>query len=260
MIIAVMMMFTLNSYGSGGGAQWGYSGAEGPANWAKLSSGYGTCKLGMSQSPVNIAASKSLRADLGPIELDYRPTPLSVVNNGHTIQANYSSDSHMRVSGKTYKLLQLHFHSPSEDNVNGKPYDMQAHFVHKSDGGQLAVLGVFLKKGKENPFIQKVWDEMPHKAGETQTSNAQINGAELLPSNGTYYHFSGSLTTPPCSEDVQWYVLKTPVEVSARQIKQFVSVVGHNARPTQPLNDREVIEVTESSLVFTKIEGSSQCR
>ncbi len=257
MFIAVMMLFTLNSYGSGGGARWGYSGASGPSTWGDLGPEYGTCKLGMSQSPVNIAPSKALRADLGPIEFDYRDTPLKMINNGHTIQANYSSDSFMRVSGNTYKLLQLHFHSPSEDAVNGKPYDMQAHFVHQSSEGQLAVVGVFLKKGKHNPFIGTLWNEMPHEVNHEQVSQTQINGSNLLPSNGSYYHFSGSLTTPPCSEDVQWYVLQTPVEVSAEQIKKFVSLVGHNARPTQPLNDREVIAVSTGSIVFSHLNAPS---
>ena len=135
---------------------------------------------------------------------------------------------------------------------------MQAHFVHKNNEGQLAVVGIFLKKGKKNPFIQTLWDEMPHEVNQEQTNNrVQISGAKLLPANGSYYHFSGSLTTPPCSEDVQWYVLKTPVEISAGQIKQFVSAVGHNARPTQPLNDREVIEVKTGSIVFAHMESSS---
>ncbi len=258
MIIAVMTLITLNSYGAGGGAHWGYSGASGPANWGDVKPEYGTCKLGMSQSPVNIIPTKALRGDLGPIEFDYRDTPLKMINNGHTIQVNYGSDSFMRVSGKTYKLLQLHFHSPSEDSVNGKSYDMQAHFVHQNSEGQLAVVGVFLEKGEYNPFIGTLWNEMPHEVNSEQVSHTQINGSSLLPSNGSYYHFSGSLTTPPCSEDVQWYVLQTPVEASAEQIEEFVSLVGHNARPTQPLNDREVIAVTTGSILFAHLSAPSK--
>ncbi len=257
LIMATIMLFAFNGYASGGGAQWTYEGAAGPSNWGDLSSAYGTCKLGMSQSPVNIASSSTMRADLGPIEFDYRETPLRMLNNGHAIQVNYTSDSYMRVSGKTYKLLQFHFHSPSEDTVNGKHYDMQAHFVHNNNEGQLAVVGVFLKKGNHNPFIQTLWDEMPSEVNHEQTGHAKINGAQLLPSNGSYYHFSGSLTTPPCSEDVQWYVMQTPLEVSAKQIKKFVSAVGHNARPAQPLNDRGVIAVKTGSPVFAHIEGLS---
>jgi carbonic anhydrase len=130
---------------------------------------------------------------------------------------------------------------------------MQAHFVHKSDEGQLAVVGVLMKKGKNNPLIRTLWNDIPHEVNHEQVnSHVQVNGADLLPSDGSYYHFTGSLTTPPCSENVQWFVLKTPVEVSVEQVEKFVSAVGHNARPAQPVNDRAVIEFTGGDIIVRK--------
>jgi len=256
-LMAVIMMFAVNGYASGGhGTHWSYSGAEGPSQWGSLSSEYATCKTGMSQSPIDI--SKTSRADLGDIEFDYSDTPLKILNNGHAIQVNYTSDSYIRVNGKVYKLLQFHFHSPSEDTVNGKHYAMQVHFVHKSDDGQLAVVGVLIKKGQHNQLIQSLWDNISPEVGhETVNDHVQVNGAELLPSNGTYYHFSGSLTTPPCSEGVQWYVMKNPIEVSSDQVTKFLSVMGQQtARPVQPLHGRAVIEVSKDKIVFANLGGS----
>jgi len=256
-LMAVIMMFAVNGYASGGhGTHWSYSGAEGPSQWGSLSSEYATCKTGMSQSPIDI--SKTSTADLGDIEFDYSDTPLKILNNGHAIQVNYTSDSYIRVNGKVYKLLQFHFHSPSEDTVNGKHYAMQVHFVHKSDDGQLAVVGVLLKKGQHNQLIQSLWDNISPEVGhETVNDHVQVNGAELLPSNGTYYHFSGSLTTPPCSEGVQWYVMKNPIEVSSDQVTKFLSVMGQQtARPVQPLHGRAVIEVSKDKIVFANLGGS----
>ncbi len=249
-ILAITMLVALNAYSSGGNKHWSYTGADGPDKWGSLSPEYSTCKSGTGQSPVNI--SKTIGANVGDIEFNYNEAPLKMLNNGHTIQVNYSPGSSITVNGRTYNLLQFHFHSPSEDTVKGKHYDMQAHFVHKSDDGQLAVVGVFLKKGKNNSFVQTLWNEMPHEVNHEVEGHSQINGMALLPSNGSYYHFTGSLTTPPCSESVQWFVLKTPVEVSAEQVEKFVSAVGHNARPTQPVNDRAVIEYTGGDIVVKK--------
>jgi methyl-accepting chemotaxis protein len=255
-VLTIVMLFAFNSYASGGhGTHWGYEGAAGPGSWGDLSQEYATCKTGMSQSPVNIA--HTVKADLGDIEFDYKDSPLKILNNGHAIQVNNSADSYIRVNGKTYKLLQFHFHSPSEDTVNGKHYAMQVHFVHKNDEGQLAVVGVFLKKGEHNPLIQTLWDNLPHEVNhENVNSHVSVNGANLLPSDGSYYHFSGSLTTPPCSEGVKWYVMKNPIEVSSAQVKTFVSTLGHTARPTQPLHERAVIEVSKDKVVFASIQGS----
>ena len=229
------------SSGGHGDVHWGYEGEGGPANWGDLKPEFNTCKTGKQQSPINITAAR--KEDLEGLATMYQSTPLEVVNNGHAIQVNYAPGSIMEIGGKDYALLQFHFHSPSEHLVQGKPYDMIAHLVHKASDGSLAVIGVFLTEGKENSLIQKVWDYLPAKAGEKKTvAEVTLNVADLLPKDMSYYHYYGSLTTPPCTEGVAWYVLKTPVEVSAKQLAQFRAVMHGNVRPPQPLHGRFAIQ------------------
>lgn len=221
-------------------AHWGYMGAEGPENWGGLSAAYETCKSGTSQSPINISVAPHKDAD--GLKISYQPTPMSVLNNGHTIQVNYASGSSMTVDGKTYELLQFHFHSPSEHTYKGSPYPLEAHLVHKAADGSLAVVGVLIKEGaKDNPVLASVWSHMPKEAGGTmEMASMSVNVADLLPAKKAYWNYSGSLTTPPCSEGVNWFVMDKSVEASAAQIKQFLTVVHENARPTQPMNGRGV--------------------
>jgi len=222
-------------------AHWGYSGAEGPAKWGDLSPAYELCKTGNQQSPVDI--SDTQRASMAALKVDYKATPLHVVNNGHTIQVNYGKGSVLRLGHSEYQLLQFHFHSPSENTAGGKPYDMEVHFVHKDQNGHLGVLGVFMKKGLHNVALGKIWAHLPTKAhGEMKVKDVVINGRDLLPDNHDYYRFVGSLTTPPCSEGVQWHVMKTPIEVSGGQIQAFLDIVGKNARPVQKLGHRLMID------------------
>ena len=222
-----------------GGTHWTYEGAEGPGHWAELSQDYATCGLGTHQSPINITTT--VKEKLPPIEFNYQPAELKIVNNGHTVQVNYADGSSIKVGRDTYKLVQFHVHTPSEEQVNGKAYDMVVHFVHKNDAGQLAVVAVLFKQGEENAALKAVWKSMPAKAGPEQAvAGVQVNGAELLPAARGYYTFEGSLTTPPCSEGVRWLVLKQPVEMSAAQLTVIRRIFPHNARPVQPLHDRVV--------------------
>jgi carbonic anhydrase len=147
------------------------------------------------------------------------------------------------VGNKTYTLKQLHFHHPSEEHVNGHGYDMVAHLVHADGEGRLAVIAVFLKKGNANGFIDLVWKNIPtekEKAGDV--SGVTVNAKDLLPTNRGYYTFAGSLTTPPCSEEVTWYVMKTPVALSEAQVAAFARLYPMNARPIQAANGREILE------------------
>jgi len=216
---------------------WGYEGPEGPSHWGDLSDQYATCKTGKSQSPIDIRSSKS--ASLAEIKFSYKETGVDVVNNGHTIQQNYAKGSTISVGGKVYNLLQFHFHSPSEHTVDGKPYDMVAHLVHQAADGQLGVVGVLMKVGKNNAVVDSIWKNLP-KAGEQKTAATTLNAANLLPANLSFYNYSGSLTTPPCSEGVNWMVLKTPVEVSAEQVATFTNIFQKSVRPVQPLHDRVI--------------------
>ena len=222
------------------GSHWGYEGHEGPAHWAEMSKEFATCGSGSRQSPIDI--DMTISADLQPIQFDYKTVKLEILNNGHTIQVNRGQGSSITVDGEKYDLLQFHFHTPSENTVGGKPYDMEMHLVHKSAKGQLAVVGVFLKAGKDNAVLAKAWEHMPSHAGhKEQVASVSLNAADLLPADRSYNRFNGSLTTPPCSEGVKWFVMKQPIEVSAAQVQAFAKVIGHNARPVQPLNDRFVL-------------------
>jgi len=222
-------------------AHWSYEGATGPQNWAKLEQDFSSCKLGHQQSPIDIRQTS--KANLPALEFAYNPSPLKILDNGHTIQVNYAPGSSVAIEGKRYELLQFHFHKPSEEKINGRSYPMVAHLVHKNEEGKLAVVAVLFRKGAQNPLVQALWDALPKEKGEPQeVAGVNIDIAKLLPASQGYYNFAGSLTTPPCSEEVNWFVLKTPVEMSEAQLKRFAHVYKHNARPTQPLNGRTVKE------------------
>src|SRR5262249_22627140 len=181
------------------------------------------------------------KTDLPAIRLDYKPSVLKIIDNGHTVQINYDPGSFMTAGDKQYELLQFHFHKPSEEKLNGKSYDMVAHLVHKGSDGKLAVIAVLLKSGSANPLIKTLWDNLPKKKeSEAVVEKVKINAIDLLPKNQAYYTFAGSLTTPPCSEGVTWFVLKNPTSISTDQVARFNKLYPMNARPVQPLNGREV--------------------
>ncbi len=238
-ILFLVSFSTLALAGSGhAGAHWGYGDETGPAHWGDMKHEFSTCKSGKHQSPINIHSAHA--ANLPAISFSYKATPLDVVNNGHTIQVNYAPGSHITVAGKQYELLQFHFHSPSEHEIDGKPADMVAHLVHKAADGQLAVVAVLMKKGAANPLIEKIWKHMPTHKGEYSKAAIKINVSDLLPTERAYYHYSGSLTTPPCSEGVNWMVLKNKVDVSPAQVAGFTNIFHKSTRPVQPLNGRQI--------------------
>jgi len=223
---------------SGGKAHWGYEGHEGPAHWGELSHDYHMCKEGKQQSPINITDTH--KGKLDKIKFSYQASAKNIVNNGHTIQVNMNKGSSITVGGKTYHLLQFHFHSPSEHTINGKPADMVAHFVHQAKDGQLGVVGVLINKGKANKVIGQLWKKLPTTSGDSNDLSSDINVKKLLPKSKAYYNYSGSLTTPPCSEGVNWMVLKSPTQVSAAQVKVFTGIFSKSVRPVQALHGRNV--------------------
>ncbi len=219
---------------------WDYEGAGGPENWAKLDEKNAACAAGQRQSPIDIR--DGIKVDLEPIKFNYRPSTFRIVDNGHTVQVAVG-DSSISLTGKTYELVQFHFHRPSEEKVNGQRFDMVAHLVHKSDEGQLAVVAVLLERGNENPFIQTLWNNLPlEKNVDVSPPDLAIDPATLLPASRSYYTYMGSLTTPPCSEGVLWLVMKQPVQVSADQINIFGRLYRNNARPIQPSGGRLIKE------------------
>lgn len=219
---------------------WGYAGETGPAHWGDLNPEFKMCGVGQKQSPINIVAA--VEGNLPELSFNYAETALELVNNGHTIKVNYAPGSSIQVGGDEYKLLQFHFHSLSENAVEGKLFPVEAHLVHANGAGELAVVGVLFDEGAANPLLEKLWRYTPSKANSTMSVATSVSVTELLPSSAAYYGFTGSLTTPPCTEGVRWMVLKQPVTASAEQIKKFRSFFGdHNTnRPVQPLNGRTV--------------------
>ena len=166
-----------------------------------------------------------------------------LLDNGHTIMISYSPGSFITVGGKRYELKQFHFHHPSEEKINGKNYEMVVHLVHADERGNVAVVAVLLKKGEDNALVHTLWKDLPKEKDKIEIEkDVQIDADGLLPADHSYYTFSGSLTTPPCSEDVTWFVLEHPVSVSAEEIEQFSKLYRNDARPTQPLYGRVVLE------------------
>jgi carbonic anhydrase len=219
---------------------WGYDGAGAPANWSKLKPEYATCATGTRQSPIDIR--EGIKVDLEGIKFDYKPTKFRIVDNGHTVQVNVGAGSTIHVMGKRYELVQFHFHKPSEERINGRPFDMVIHFVHKDYDDNLAVLAVLLETGPEHPQIQTVWNNMPLEPNQELLSNDILNTMSLIPENRAYWTYMGSLTTPPCTENVLWMVMKQPQQISPEQIAIFARLYKNNARPVQPVNNRLVKE------------------
>lgn len=219
---------------------WEYSGEAGPAKWASLTPEYGQC-AGSNQSPVNL--SGLVKAELAPLRFHYLAGSRSVTNNGHTVQVDYAPGSTLELDGMHFELKQFHFHAPSENLIEGHSYPLEGHLVHANDQGELAVVAVMFEPGKANGALSQVWQSLPAKAGEHHQLKEAVSAEPLLPAKRDYYRFSGSLTTPPCSEGVRWLVMKEPVQVSQAQIDAFKAAMHHpNNRPVQPLHGRLVLQ------------------
>ena len=219
-----------------------YSGDTAPSKWGSLSPEWRACAEGKNQSPVDL--STFVEAKLPPLELKYSTLGVDIVNNGHAVQVDYRKGSQIKADGHQFELKQFHFHSPSEHTLNGKSFPMEMHLVHADKDANLAVVSVLMSEAPaDNPVLSKLWTQMPAKAGDKNTLQAKVNVMDLLPKSKDYYRYSGSLTTPPCSEGVRWYVMKQPTAVSKAQIEAFRKAVGAaNNRPPQPINARAVLK------------------
>ncbi|HQR10372.1 MAG TPA: carbonic anhydrase family protein [Casimicrobiaceae bacterium] len=238
---AVIALAAASSYGAGE-PKWTYGGATGPAKWAGLNPDYYVCGSGERQSPIDI---QSARADMGALPsllFDYKPSPLKVVDTGRTIQVNFASGNTLRIAGTKFELLHVQFHRPSEMKIDGKGQAMAAHLVHKSPDGKLAIVAVQLESGAGNALTKSVFRNLPKDKGKESTvEGVTVNALDLLPKDKkAYYTFNGSLTAPPCSEDVTWFVLPSPSSIAPDDIARFASAYPMNARPVQPLNGRPV--------------------
>jgi carbonic anhydrase len=220
---------------------WGYEGEAGPSNWSKLDPKFMMCTLGKNQSPIDI--SGFVEADLKPLKFTYAAGASDIVNNGHTVQVNYAPGSSVTVDGRQFELKQFHFHSPSENKIDGKQYPLEGHLVHADKDGNLAVVAVMFQEGAPSAALTKLWEKMPTKSGDKNSLPTGMSVAQLLPAERDYYRFDGSLTTPPCSEGVRWLVLKKVATASKAQIDLFAKTMGHpNNRPLNPVNARAVLK------------------
>lgn len=235
------------SHGSSGSSatgekiHWGYTGDIGPEHWGELDESFATCSTGKNQSPIDL--NNMLEADLPELRVNYTVGGSTVINNGHAIEIEYVPGSTITLEGHTYDLKQFHFHSPSENTIEGVSFPLEAHYVHADEDGNLAVIALMFKEGEENTELEKAWAYMPKHADQSHELPDPVNGAILLPQNYAYYRYNGSLTTPPCSEGVTWIVMKNQQTVSRDQIDKFTHVMHHdNNRPVQPINARLIIE------------------
>ena len=222
-------------------AHWAYSGEDGPKHWAKLDAGYSACAVGHSESPINITRAEP--SDLPALKFDYQPTPLNIIDNGHTIQVNVAPGSVLTVGAKTYTLKQFHFHHPSEEHVNGKVFPLEAHLVHQDSEGHLAVVSVLFQEGPANPLLETLWKNIPAEKDKAENvPSVSIQPLNLLPANRGYFMFAGSLTTPPCTEGVAWFEFKSYATISAEQVATFAKIYPANARPIQPTHGRNILQ------------------
>ena len=232
------------------GVHWGYGAEDGPAAWSRLSADYALCAAGGSQSPIDLRVKETSKpAEV--VEFDYRPSSLriarnsyvaEVLNNGHTIQIDVDEDSDLAIGKRRYQLLQYHFHAPSEHAVDGKRFPMEMHLVHRSVTGDLAVVGVLIEAGAANSSFQRIWSHLPEEHGtRVHHENVEVDVAKVIPKDHHWYRYQGSLTTPPCSEGVRWFVIANPIQLSQAQIAAFTSLYEGNARPLQARHGRGIV-------------------
>jgi carbonic anhydrase len=221
-----------------GQTQWGYFGDEGPAHWGDKD--FAMCGKGLNQTPINI--TNAVEANLPPIVFNYQVAGNEIRNNGHTIRVDYAPGSTITVNGHAFELKQFHFHSPSENSIEGKRFPMEAHLVHGDADDNYAVIALLYEEGAENAELEKVWAHMPQEAGQSGPLPEAVDANALLPQNRDYYRFTGSLTTPPCAEGLMWLVMKTPVTISKAQREQFNTLYQGNTRPLRPLNARLILK------------------
>ena len=220
---------------------WGYTGHTSPDKWASLSEKYRECGTGLNQSPINI--THSIHGNLPPLAPSYESSSNYIVDNGHTVQVNMAAGSTVVIDDIVFELKQFHFHAPSENHIEGKEFPLEGHFVNLDKDGNIAVLAVMFEEGEENKELAKFWNTMPTEAGEIQKLELAKIANALLPKDKHYYRFNGSLTTPPCTEGVRWFVFKETLTISKEQVAKFHDIMkGDNNRPIQPLDARIIVD------------------
>ena len=219
---------------------WDYEGEFGPENWGKINPAWSQCGTGKRQSPIDIR--DGMKVDLDEIDFNYRYSDYTEVDNGKTVQVNVGRGNFMTIGNQSYELVQFHFHRPSEEKINGKGTEMVIHLEHRGPGGKLAIVAVLLERGKANDAIQTVWNNIPLEKNQLVSPGEPLDPLELLPERRAYYTYMGSQTTPPCTENVLWLVMKQPMTASPAQMALFSRLYPLNARPVQESEGRMVKE------------------
>lgn len=244
----IFAVISLSSYADNK-VHWGYEGKIAPEHWGDLSPEFAVCKTGQLQAPINIPSKLADKTN-SKIKPDYKISKAELVNNGHTIQVDVPDGGEVLFGETNFKIVQFHMHTPSEEKIDGQGYPLNVHLVHTNaqttpaepNAGKIAVIGLFFKEGKENLTLKPIFDNMPQTSGKTPLPN-ELDLTKLLPKDLSYYGYPGSLTTPGCSEDgVNFYILRTPVELSSAQLAQFRKIFPLNARPVMPINGRKITE------------------
>ncbi|MDN3723559.1 carbonic anhydrase family protein [Aequorivita sp. SDUM287046] len=223
---------------------WGYDGESSPEHWAEIEK-ESTCG-GSHQSPIDIVTANvvSQASGLKASDIHYDASTLihDVTNNGHSIQYNFEAkDNYVDFKGKRYDLVQFHFHAASEHSINGMHYPLVVHLVHVSSDKEYVVLAIMVEEGKESKTFDFIETYLPVQAGETKTIGQPHSFSKYILGNFEHYYYKGSLTTPPCTEGVNWFIFTEPLSISAAQAKAIADLMPrYNYRPTQPLNDRKV--------------------
>lgn len=224
-----------------GGVHWTYQGEHGPKHWGDLSPEFVQCRVGLNQSPIDITGA--VEADLPSLVLDYQTYTTELVNNGHTGQANVEPGNFLRVGGESFELVQFHLHTPSEHQINGKQFLMELHFVHKNENGALAVVGLLVDEGEVNEETVAYTSKLPSEVDQPVPYRRQLSNLPPISSDSfSYYRYNGSLTTPPCTEGVRWYILKDTVFSDRAQQSIYQRLIGDDARGPQPINARVILQ------------------
>ncbi|RAO75882.1 carbonic anhydrase [Dyella jiangningensis] len=228
---------------------WAYTGEAGPAHWTSLDPSFSACGVGLAQSPIDLESRDAKPGKAGEFHIDYEKGDVDLVNNGHTVQANVTDAKDTVVyEGDTYRLAQFHFHSPSEHIVDKTRFPLEIHFVNQDGAKHILVVGVMVKLGDENPSLAPVFHSLPPAMGNASSTAGKpipVDLAAVLPKNHEAYVYSGSLTTPPCTEGVRWIVLAHPIQMSKAQVASFSKMFPDNHRPLQKINGREVDDESE---------------
>lgn len=241
LIITCVAACTLAAAASAQSASWSYEGKTGPVNWGRLDPSYRACADGRAQSPIDIRHAHLNKA-LQPIEFHYIAGGVTLENNGHTVLVRVHPGSYIVFGGVRYDLIGYDFHHPSEESVNGRLTDMDVELHHQSADGKIAIIEARLVEDIDSPnaTMALLWESLPPTAGDSRKVTAMVSAMGLLPADRSYWTYTGSLTTPPCTEGVRWFVMQSPVTVSQQQYRAFTALFGINSRPAQDTNGRRI--------------------